>query len=279
MSPWDAIGAVHRAGYAGIEWRVADPPPPAAEPDALTANHCTLPPDPAAMEEAAERCAAAGLAVIGLCPYTEFSDIAGVEAAMRLARAAGAPMVRVRAPWRDGSPYRVLLDRAAAHFADVAALARRTGIRAVLELHQRSICPSASLGMRLAGRFDPDFIGVNYDAGNLLVEGYEDHSLALELLGGHLAHVHVKNARYERPPGGGVWRHRWSPLDDGLLDTGALLDALDAAGYRGWISVEEFSTDRPPRAALEHNARVLRAHPATGRGMRPQAHSPGRHAR
>ncbi|QVQ54504.1 sugar phosphate isomerase/epimerase [Spiractinospora alimapuensis] len=262
MSPSAAVDAVRRAGYAGIEWRVGSPPPPSAPPDFFSANHCTLAPEPDVMESVASQCAEAGLTVIGLCPYVEFGDTVGVEHAMRLARAAGAPMVRVRAPWRDGTSFTSLFDRARAHFADLADLAGRTGVRAVLELHQRSLCPSASLGARLVEGLDPERVGVNYDAGNLLVEGYEDHGIALEILGDHLAHVHVKNAQYVRPADGGAWTHRWSPLDDGLLDVPALLDALTAVHYGGWVSVEDFSTDRSPRETLEHNARYLRSQPA-----------------
>jgi hypothetical protein len=36
-------------------------------------------------------------------------------------------------------------------------------------------------------------------------EGFEDYRIGLELLGSYLAHVHLQNAAFERPEGGGVW--------------------------------------------------------------------------
>ena len=95
------------------------------------------------------------------------------------------------------------------------------------------------------------------DAGNLMIEGYEDHRIALDLLGPYLAGVHLKNVAFDRPPGGGVWRPRWSPLDDGVVDVAGLLAALDAVDFDGWVSLEDFSDDRSPADTAHHNAAVL----------------------
>ena len=89
-------------------------------------------------------------------------------------------------------------------------------------------------------------------------EGFEAYELGLELLGPYLAHVHLKNAAYRRPDGGGVWQARWSPLADGLVDVQAFLDALSAVGYDGWLVVEDFSAERPVLEVLAHNLTFLR---------------------
>jgi hypothetical protein len=43
-------------------------------------------------------------------------------------------------------------------------------------------------------------------------EGFEDRRIGAELLGPYLAHVHLKNAAFERPEEGGVWKSRWALL-------------------------------------------------------------------
>jgi sugar phosphate isomerase/epimerase len=94
---------------------------------------------------------------------------------------------------------------------------------------------------------------VIYDPGNMVCEGFEDYRIGIELLGPYLAHVHVKNAAYTRPEGGGVWTARWAPLEDGVVNFREFFAALRAADYEGWLSVEDFSAARLSREALRHN--------------------------
>ena len=89
-------------------------------------------------------------------------------------------------------------------------------------------------------------------------EGFEDYRIGLELLGPHLAHVHLKNAAFDRPEDGGVWKPRWSPLEDGVVDFEELFAALGGIGYEGWLVVEDFSGARPSREALRHNLKVIK---------------------
>jgi sugar phosphate isomerase/epimerase len=84
----------------------------------------------------------------------------------------------------------------------------------------------------------------------MVYEGFEDYRIGLELLGPYLAHVHVKNAAFTRPEGGGVWTARAAPIEDGVVNFEALLTAFRDAGYDGWLSFEDFSLARPSRAAL-----------------------------
>jgi sugar phosphate isomerase/epimerase len=140
-------------------------------------------------------------------------------------------------------------------------------VRIAVELHQNTIFPSASLAHRAVARFDPAHVGVIYDVGNLVVEGYEDHRIATELLGPHLHHVHLKNAAVSPVDGPGPLRRhlpRWSPLDDGAADVAGVLGHLREIGYSGWVSLEDLSTERDPLSTLRHNAHVLAACGAPG---------------
>jgi sugar phosphate isomerase/epimerase len=78
--------------------------------------------------------------------------------------------------------------------------------------------------------------------------------------------VHLKNAAYYPPAeaeagdagAGRVWRARWSPLEDGVVDFPALFAALAEVGYNNWLSFEDFSGARPSRAALRHNLAFIK---------------------
>jgi sugar phosphate isomerase/epimerase len=132
-------------------------------------------------------------------------------------------------------------------------------VKAVVEIHHGTICPSASLTHRLVSGLDPELVGVIFDPGNMAREGFEDYRIGFELLGPYLAHVHLKNAAFEPPEADGVWQHRWTPLEDGVVDFGSLFEALNASGYGGWFVVEDFSAAHPTRETLEHNLRFVRS--------------------
>lgn len=155
--------------------------------------------------------------------------------------------------FQAGASYFELFSRAKAFLAEVEPLARRYGVKALIEIHHGTICPSSSLAYRLVSHFNPELIGVIHDAGNMVHEGFEDYQLGLELLGPYLAHVHLKNVAYDRPTAGGVWQPRWASLEDGVVNFSRLFDALDGIGYDGWLVVEDFSGARESRAALKHN--------------------------
>lgn len=218
LTPEEAARALRETGYDGVEWRVKGTPEALRGdvPSFWGNNRCTLEPTPAEAERARRLAAEAGLAIPNLGTYLEVGDLEATEAAMRFARQAGSPQLRVGAGAPDGS-YAESFARARAYLEGVETLAKRYGVRALIELHHRTICPSASLAHRLVSACDPAHIGVIYDPGNMVFEGFEDPRLGLELLGPYLAHVHLKNARYERPEGaacggrrGRLWRTVWS---------------------------------------------------------------------
>lgn len=260
LTPDQAIPLVAEAGYAGIEWRIFSEVGGAGPAHFLANNRCTVRPTADAVRAVSARCAQAGLQIIGLSPYLEPGDLAGVEEMMRLAGLAGAANVRLRAPRMGDKGFHRLLSEGVEYFTAVAELGRRHGIKALLEMHQRTICPSASLAMRVVEGLPAEHVGVIYDAGNVVLEGYEDPRMALQILGPYLAHVHLKNAAFARPSGGGVWQPEWTPMDDGVLDVRRILSLLTDVGYDGWVSVEDLSTDRPSAAALRFNASFLRRH-------------------
>jgi sugar phosphate isomerase/epimerase len=51
----------------------------------------------------------------------------------------------------------------------------------------------------------------------------------------------------------------WTPLDADIVDLPQLFTTLRQVGYDEWISVEDFTTERPLADRVQENVRYLRA--------------------
>jgi sugar phosphate isomerase/epimerase len=256
LTPEEAIQELQVAGYQGVEWRMTHVPPErqSEQPSFWGNNLCTLAPTEADARRGRALAEAAGLEVINLGTYLKVGDLNATEEAMRLAQLAGSPQIRIGV----GRPspettYSELFAMTQAYLAEVEGLARQYQVKGLIETHPNTICPSAGLTHRLVSTFDPDCIGVIYDAGNMVYEGFEDYWMGLELLGPYLAHVHLKNAAFARLEGSGVWTPYTSPLEDGVVDFPKFFSALRAVGYEGWFGLEDFSAVRPSHETLRHD--------------------------
>jgi sugar phosphate isomerase/epimerase len=260
LTPEEAAREIQAAGYDGVEWRVARIPEEfrGEKPSFWRNNLCTLEPTEEEAHRARSLCEGTGLEVVGLGTYIDVGDLAAVDEAMNFARVAGAPQIRVGSGSLEGASYARRFEEARRFLAGVEELAGRYGVKALVEIHHGTICPSASLAHRLVSDFRPERIGVIFDPGNMVFEGFEDYRIGTELLGPYLAHVHLKNAAFDRPESGGTWRPRWAPLEDGVVDFERLFEALRLAGYDGWLVIEDFSAARPTREALRHNLGFVR---------------------
>jgi sugar phosphate isomerase/epimerase len=114
---------------------------------------------------------------------------------------------------------------------------RAAGSKALLEIHFGTIVSSPALAFELLREVDPATIGVIFDPANLVIEGAMDLRMALDMLGGRVDLVHVKNIRWEQTPAG-RWRWRFDELADGQCDWAEMIALLRAAGYDGWLSLE-----------------------------------------
>ena len=261
FTPEEGAREIADAGYEGVEWRVTHVAEQyrKEEPSFWRNNLCTLEPTAEGAERVRIIAEREALQTVGLGTYIEVGDLKATEEAMRFAKRAGAPRIRVGVGKTGEASYADLLAASTEFLADVEALAREYGVKALVEIHHGTICPSAALAYRLVSRFDPAAVGVIYDPGNMVREGFEDYRIGTEMLGPYLAHVHLKNAAFDRPEGGGTWRARWAPLEDGVVDFDALFEALSRVGYDGWLVVEDFSRTRPDREVLRHNLCFVRS--------------------
>lgn len=266
LTPDQAVTTLRDLGYDGIEWRVTDQQPATAGvPGFWVGNRCTWP--LSSFSEDAPRIAAltaeAKLDMPSVGTYVACDDLAAVERAMQGVVRLGAPQLRVNVPKYDNSAsYLKQLDRAVMQYREVAELARQYNVRALIELHHGSLLPSASATAAFLAHFDPRYVGAIHDAGNMVHEGHEQYRLGLEVLGPYLAHVHLKNARWQsvgtRPDGSTAWAASWAPIASGVVDIKELFRALQIVGYDGWVSFEDFSTEQPLADRLRDNLAYVR---------------------
>ncbi len=235
-------------GLDGLEWRVTKKAKePIEEVSYWGANRSTVDIDDADADLARAKAIADrhGLAMPILGTYVRCDELSVVETAMRAGAAAGCRKLRVGPPSYDGSrPYQELFEEAVRNFEAVAALARKYEVQACVEMHMGNITPSAGLAHRLVSNFDPREIGVIFDPGNMVIEGFENYQLGLELLGPYLSHVHAKNCLWEQAgeeDGVAKWSWKMAAVKRGQADWATITAALKKVGYEGWLSFEDFS--------------------------------------
>ncbi len=247
----EAAAVLKQLGYNGVEWRVHNVPARApAGNDFWRGNKATI--DLETILEQAPKVRKItddnGLESISLGTYISYNHLDDLKRCMEAAKIMGCPSVRVATPKYDGSQdYNDIIEEVIEGFGKVDELARNLDVQATVELHEQNICCSASLAYRLVSNFDPDYIGVVLDPGNMICQGYEGWQIALDILGPYLSLVHVKNsARVEDGVIDGVkqWKTMDTPLKEGFVNWGEVLPILDKVGFKGWLVLEDFAAGK-----------------------------------
>lgn len=265
FTPEEVVSKLKEYGYDGIEWRVIDEPPNARARGFWHGNKCTIPftgfvENAKTYRKLAED---AGLGMPALGTYVRASEVEDVETAMKGAVEIGVKQLRVNVARYDGSgSFMAAWNKDREDYKRVADLAAKYDLKALIELHHGSLCPSASAGRMYVDGMDPKHVGVIHDAGNMVYEGFENYRMGLELLGDYLAHVHVKNARWfpvkYSEDKSVIWKCDAAAVHKGIADIRELFRALHTVGYDDWVSFEDFSTERPLEARLEENLKFVR---------------------
>lgn len=192
-----------------------------------------------------------------------FPLVAGVASAL------GAPLVRATIPDHDPAiGYAAQLADLRSAFRELEQWGRRQSLCFVIELHDHTCIPSASAAMRVLEGLDPAHVGAILDVANLIREGNESLPMAIDLLGPHLRHVHVKDARariLDQPRRLGRHDTEHVPLGEGQVPWQAILAHLVDHGYRGWFSLENFTQLDRGVDRIESDLRWLRVLLASGR--------------
>ncbi len=268
LSPEELAAAAKEAGIDGIEWRFKEVPEEFKneKPSFWRNNLCSI--DPSATDEEIERFARVarehGLQTISVTPYLKAGDIEATERVLQVAQKLGAKVIRVGVPNYDRSThYNELFDLEVRYLEAVEPLAKKYGVKCLVETHHNTIIASASAALRLVSRFDPNHIGVLFDPGNMIHEGYENFRMGMELLGPYLAHVHIKNTGWKtadvREDGSQAWTSYWEPNLEGIVNWKQVLADLKAVGYDGYLGVEDFSGKYGSKELLKQYGEEVRS--------------------
>jgi sugar phosphate isomerase/epimerase len=161
---------------------------------------------------------------------------ASIKPFAAFAAALGARYLRLWTPSFNGGRLADELRKRRTALAQAIEITAAAGVVLLLENSPASLTPSTTLTRELIDGHGPEQVGVLWDPGNGIIEGHLDPRLAIADLGEYLHHVHVKNVAWRRS--GGVWSWSYASLATGMLDWASLVAALDAAGYRGRLSID-----------------------------------------
>lgn len=266
MNPEEVLPLLKKYGYDGVEWRCKETSASLKKeaPSFWGNNLCTI--DPNISEEEINSLIDAskkqGVKVISVTPYLTPGDLEETEKVMRIANKMGADMIRVGVPgYNRTKNYNDLFEQEIQYLYGVEELSKKYNVKGILETHHVTIAPSVGLTYRLVERFNPDHIGVLFDPGNMVHEGFENYRMGLELLGPYLAHVHIKNAGWQsgerRADGTLLWNAPWKPVNEGIVDWKQVLQDLKYVGYTGYLGFEDFSATKSSEEALKDNAAYI----------------------
>jgi len=242
-SSLEEIGALaHKFGYDGVEWRVL---PDAALNDMgpEVKNRLAVCDLMESVPRIRKINAEYGLEVAGFSAYAEMDQLDDIRVLRDAGCGLGCPLFRVRGLYyrRDRNFYDILKD-GQKKFAKVAELLEGYPIKAAIEIHHGFTVSSCGAAMLFCRDFSPENLGIIHDPGNQVFEGHEDARLGIEILGPYLAHVHFKNALWERTgareDGTATWKARVAPINEGIIDWPDTIAQLKFAGYDGYLSNE-----------------------------------------
>lgn len=272
-NPEDTLKVLKELGYDGVEWRVTNMPKEKPENVPFERrywayNESTI--EIETIEEKADElkalCDSYGIEIFSLTTYLTPADYEKVEPVLRAAQKMGVKKIRVfppsYQPTDDQTPYPELMYQNKAYLKKLEALGKKYGVKIMMEIHMNNLSASPSAAYRLVEGCDPAYIGVIFDPGNMVNEGYEDYQKAFELLGPYIAHVHVKNAVIVEDGrdelGGKKWKHDQAPLWDGMADLKELFRVMKKFGYDDTISVEDFSNESSTYDKLKANIEYIK---------------------
>ena len=121
--------------------------------------------------------------------------------------------------------------------------AEQVGVRLAFETHMRQLTDTVGSAARLLNMAKSDTVGLTVDFSNLAFAG-DDPVRAVEIVGPRIYNTHIKNGYVGA---NGEWH--FQAIDRGLTDYAAVLPALQAAGYHGYLTIECLGPDAKERPA------------------------------
>jgi sugar phosphate isomerase/epimerase len=228
----DAFASIAGAGYQGVEVCLEHAE---ARPESLTADGA---------RELARQAAGAGLEVASASFHADFEPplerLANQARAVQLTRHLGTNVLILNASRLDEADPQGQWDGFARHLEQLLVLAQAEGVSLALEPEPGHFLHSTADALRLMEQLAHPCLGVNLDVGHAYLTD-PDVARSITDLGRGLLHTHVEGMP------AGVHKHLLPGQGD--LDLAAVLAALDAAGYAGYLTVDLFDIAQDPEGA------------------------------
>ena len=257
-------------GYDGVEWRVAEIPAEVPKEIPFEGRYWVYNKSTVDINTVVEKapelkalCDKYGLEIFSLTSYLNPKDHEKIERVLKAAQIVGAPMVRVFPPqYSEKTNYNEEFAAMRSDAEYLEGLARQYGVKIIFEIHMDNLLASPSSARRMLEGLDPNCLGLIFDPGNMVNEGFENYKKSLDMLGSYVAHVHMKNGILQQDGvdelGAAKWKRVWTPLKNGMADLKKFFQVLQASGYDGTVSIEDFSNEESTRDKLAHNLEYLR---------------------
>ena len=131
-------------------------------------------------------------------------------------------------------------------FREQFAGANQTGaeydVTITIEQHSGGMCASAGQILDLTRGLSTDHIGIVYDPGNCLAEGFERITSQIEMLRSLIRAVHLKNGTSKADKDSQNRFDFWCvPLDEGFLKWPEIISQLKDIGFDNYLTLEELS--------------------------------------
>ncbi|HOJ41032.1 MAG TPA: sugar phosphate isomerase/epimerase family protein [bacterium] len=250
--PAEVVALAQKYGCQGVEWWCKE------------GGHVDCHNLKASVREVEKLMRESGLETVGLDPYFRCVESAAeLEPFFSAARILGARKIRSHSfPYQAGADVLELLKKLRDWLGEVVLpLARQYQVQFLIEQHHYAVCCTPNACRQAVEGLPAEYLGIIYDPGNSLYEGYTRPEYAVNVLGKYLAHVHVKTAcpvlEAASVPAGRRYGLVFGRLQDGDLDWEATLAALQKAGYAGFLSLEALDK-RDSEAKLREDIPVLK---------------------
>jgi len=232
-NPAEVIKLAEKYNCDGLEWWCREN------------GHVDMENLPASAGEVAKIMADSRLVTAGIAPYFKYNETRDAIARIfEVAKTLNTKLIRCHSFSFPGeASVAELMDRQIRWLEkEVLPLTEEFDVQLNIEQHHNMICCTPNACLQMVGKFPPERIGIIYDPGNSLFEGFTKTGYALSVMGKYINHVHVKAARYVQE-GGSVPSGRKYPMEFGALEKGDLnweeiIKELDGIGYKGFLSLE-----------------------------------------
>ncbi len=218
----------------------------------------------------AHRVEDAGLHVSGLTTYWEIGcvelaaareQLDGLYRSMEVACVLGARFVRVSAAdYKREYSYEVCRAAFREQMMTVAEVAAEMDLVVTPEQHGGRYIASAGQVLDMCRGLEHPNLGIVFDPGNAVSEGFERPWVQVRMLGSWIKNVHVKNRMTaagepginDRLPGSNC------KVDEGVLNWDLIAEELAGIGYSGYLTCEDFAEFPSLAEKFAWNARFLR---------------------